>query len=141
VPGRPTTQEGETVVWLVESDHWPRALLRAELIERGYDAIGFPSLDEAIVRLAVERERRPALVFLDLAGQPVSRGAVALLSAGGVPVLGLAAATDPSSDLAGLGLTAVLRRPLSLGEIADAIERTLTSLRGRPPGTRPPGGP
>src|SRR5690242_17989066 len=29
-------------VLLVMSDHWPRALIRAELIERGLDAVGTP---------------------------------------------------------------------------------------------------
>jgi hypothetical protein len=109
------------VVWLVDPDHWPRALLRAELIERGYDAIGFAGLDEAIVRLATERRRRPRLVLINLSGQPVTPGAVSLLSAGSVPVLGVAGATDGR----GLALSAVLHRPVSLGEIADAIERTL----------------
>jgi hypothetical protein len=117
------TDEGPPgpVVWLVDPDHWPRALLRAELIERGYDAIGFEGIDEAILRLATSRERRPRLVLVNLSGQTVTPGAVALLGAGGVPVLGVAGARDGE----GLGLSAVLRRPVSLGQIADAIERAL----------------
>jgi hypothetical protein len=110
------------VVWLVDADHWPRALLRAELLERGYDAIGFASLDDAILRLATERRRRPRLVVVNLAGQDLTPGAVALLGAGGVPVFGLAAAAQSGGDL---GLTAVLRRPVSLGQIADAVQRAL----------------
>jgi hypothetical protein len=119
------TQKGpdSPVVWLIDPDHWPRALLRAELIERGYDAIGFTSMEDAIFRLAVERRRRPRLVLVNLSAQEVTRGAVALLGAGGVPVLGVAGATDAAA--AGLDLTAVLRRPVSLGHIADAIEQAV----------------
>ena len=110
-------------MWLIDPDHWPRALLRAELIERGLDAVGFPSIDEAILRLAVEQQRRPRLVLVNLTGQEVTPGAVALLSSGGVPVVGVAGSVEAPG--APLGLTEVLRRPLSLGEIADAVERLL----------------
>jgi hypothetical protein len=110
-------------VWLIDPDHWPRALLRAELIERGLDAVGFRSIDEAILRLAVEQQRRPRLVLVNLTGQELTAAAVALLSSGGVPVVGVAGAQDTSGER--LGLTEVLRRPLSLGEIADAVERLL----------------
>jgi hypothetical protein len=30
------------VVWIIDPDQWPRAMLRAELIERGVDAVGLP---------------------------------------------------------------------------------------------------
>ena len=30
-----------SVVWIIDVDQWPRAMLRAELIERGYDAVGY----------------------------------------------------------------------------------------------------
>jgi hypothetical protein len=58
-------------VWIVNADHWPRAYLRAELIERGYDAIGFETLKDALARLALRRAPRPALLILDLGGQVV----------------------------------------------------------------------
>lgn len=119
--GTRTAEPHGPVVWLIDPDHWPRALLRAELIERGYDAIGFASLDDAILRLATALDRRPRLVLVNLSGQEVTRGAVALLGAGGVPVIGVAGAGDHSA----LGLTALLRRPVSLGQIADTVERAL----------------
>lgn len=123
-------------VWLIGADHWPRALLRAELIERGYEAIGFATLDEAIVRLARERPRRPGLVLVDLAGQELTRGAVARLSGGGgVPVIGLAGAVE-AVGAPQLGFTTLLRRPLSLGQIADAVERALAG--STPPSSESP---
>ena len=61
-------------VWIVDSDHWPRAYLRAELIERGYDAEGFVGLADLLVRLALA-PARPALVVIDLQGQGRKRRA------------------------------------------------------------------
>jgi hypothetical protein len=53
-------------VLLVMPDPWPRALLRAELRERGYDAQGAPTLAEAMVYPAEEPERGPVrLVIVD----------------------------------------------------------------------------
>jgi DNA-binding NtrC family response regulator len=120
-----TREDDGPAVWLIDSDQWPRALLRAELIERGYDAIGFTSVEEAIGRLAVQRGRRPRLVLVDLAGQALTRGGVALLSAGDVPVIGIAGAVDAAGAPERLGLSALMRRPVSLGDIADAVARTL----------------
>ena len=118
-----TSVEGGPVVWVIDSDQWPRALLRAELIERGYDAIGFTSVAEAITRLALDRRRRPRLVLVALAGQELTRTGVALLSAGGVPVIGVAGEVQVASAPEHLGLTALIRRPVSLGEIAEAVEQ------------------
>src|SRR5689334_9573424 len=42
--------EDAPVVWIVDAEHWPRAYLRAELIERGYDAVGFVGVREALAR-------------------------------------------------------------------------------------------
>jgi DNA-binding NtrC family response regulator len=113
------------VVWVIDAEHWPRALLRAELIERGYDAVGFTAVDEAIFRLTRERRRRPRLVLVDLAGQALARDSVALLSAGGVPVIAVAGAQEASGAEERLGVTALIRRPVSLGQLADAVDRRL----------------
>jgi hypothetical protein len=72
----------------------------------------------------VERRRPPRLVLLNLSGQDVARGAVALLSGGTVPVLGIAGATE-AARAAGLDLTTLLRRPVSLGQVADAVDGAL----------------
>ena len=54
----------ETKVWIVSADQWPRAYLRAELIERGYDAVGFVTMKDALIRLMLARSRRPALLVV-----------------------------------------------------------------------------
>ncbi len=110
-------------VWLIDADHWPRALLRAELLERGYDVIGFERVDDAILRLAVERQRRPELVIIDVEGLEVSRSALRLLGAGGARLLGIVGVG--CGETGRLEWTELLRRPVTLGQVADVVERIL----------------
>src|SRR2546427_10879771 len=54
------------VVLVVLPEQWPRALLRAELIERGYDAVGAPDLRTAFRFPSLAEPRgRVALVIVD----------------------------------------------------------------------------
>jgi hypothetical protein len=120
------------VVWIVDADHWPRAYLRAELIERGYDAVGFPALRDALVALPIARARRrgPALVVVDLAALEVEPRLLGALGQAGAPVLGVAGAAAAEDQLVrGFPWAALLRRPVTLGAIADAVERLITDAR------------
>jgi hypothetical protein len=120
-------------IWIIDSDHWPRAYLRAELIERGYDAVGFAAVADALAALALHR-RRPDLVVIELEGQRPEAMALDGLFRG-IPMLGVAGAAAwetesrraPAHPWAGL-----LRRPLTIGEIADAVERQLAARRPGP---------
>jgi len=56
------------VVWIVDVEQWPRAMLRAELIERGFDAAGYVTVRDAIDSLPW---RRSAAIVVDLRGQPL----------------------------------------------------------------------
>jgi hypothetical protein len=109
-------------VILAIPDQWPRALLRAELRERGYDAVGAKDLVDALGIPASDPGRGPVRLLL------VDHGALAgpedlllfRLSGryGDPPVVLLAsAATAPPRG----PWTRVLRRPVSIGEIADAV--------------------
>jgi DNA-binding NtrC family response regulator len=104
------------VVWIVDSDQWPRALLRAELIGRGFDAVGYLTVEDA---LATFPRRFPDLIVIDLRDQP--REDVEKLFQIGVPVIAVAGALDAVDQ----PFTAVMRRPVSLGEIADKVAATL----------------
>lgn len=109
----------------MDADHWPRAYLRAELIERGYDATGFETLKDAVIRLLVVRARRPALVVIDLHGQVIDDKLAGVLVRERVPVIAVADAT--SSDIAARGaVVELLRRPLTIGAVADAVDRFMT---------------
>jgi hypothetical protein len=117
------------VVWIVDADHWPRAYLRAELIERGYDAVGFVTLRAALARLATLRFRRagrPELIVVDLHELAVDDPLLAGLRRAGAPVLGVADAAAAADPLVrGFPWAALLRRPLTIGDIADVVEERL----------------
>ena len=103
------------VVWIIDADHWPRALLRAELIERGCDAVGFVTVDDA---LRVMPQRWPDVIVVEL--RHLAREEVARLFGGDVPVIAIASSTtEPWVDE--FPCAAILRRPVSIGEIAEAV--------------------
>jgi DNA-binding response OmpR family regulator len=104
-----------TVVWIIDVEHWPRALLRAELIERGFDAVGYETVRDAIDSLPW---RAPDVIVVDVKGQPMPL--VERLLKIGVPVIAVGGVPD-INDLPNGAWAAVLRRPISLGEIADAV--------------------
>ena len=124
----------EVPIWIVNADHWPRAFLRAELIERGYDATGFVTLEDAIgrLRLTRARDRRPALLVLDRHEQAMDETTSELLSHAGVPVLAVADLAHPSGERIG-PIVEVLRRPLTIGNIADAVDRIARKVSHRSP--------
>jgi hypothetical protein len=114
----------EVPIWIVGADHWPRALLRAELIERGYDATGFATLEEAVRRLMLPPARRPALLVLDRRDQVVDERTSARLSDARVPILLVADIAHPGgAPLA--PVVEILHRPLTMGGIADAVDRLI----------------
>jgi len=112
-------------IWIVNADHWPRASRRAELIERGYDAIGFETLTEALATLLLPRARRPALLVLDLHGQVVTDASRALLLRERIPVLAVVDAAAPDDAPPGLP-AGTLHRPLTIGAIAAAAAEAVT---------------
>jgi len=128
-------------IWVVDADHWPRAYLRAELIERGYDATGFATLRDAALRLTMSRSRRPALLIIDMDMLDPHEHAAdqegrALFIRAGVPLL-IVAPAHYHRDEDAAPLVEVLRRPVAIGDVADAVDR-----RGLPRGPEGlPGGP
>ena len=121
-------------VLLVMPDQWPRAMVRAELRERGYDAVGARSLLEALV-LEREPARGPVRAIL-IDQRAVARGGRRLLARvreryPGVALLLIGSAVvDPGTG----AWNRVLRRPASVGAVVAAI-RELVPL---PPGATHP---
>lgn len=105
------------LVWVIDADQWPRAMLRAELIERGFDAVGFITIRDAIGALMA---RRPEAIVVDARGQPVEQ--IGRLAKIGVPMIVVAGAME----IAELPEVAtVVRRPVSLGDLAQRVENVL----------------
>ena len=124
-------------VLLVMPDQWPRALLRAELRERGYDAAGARDLLEALsegeaaggpVRLILVDQQALAEGDAELLRDLVNRlvadhpGAAVMLLSGTMH-------KEPEGPW-----QQVLRRPMSISEIVTAVQRAVPL----PPGERHP---
>jgi hypothetical protein len=110
-------------VLIVMGDQWPRAMLRAALIEAGYDAIGTRTPVEALRHPVTDPERGPVRLVLvdehalepetdlarDLAVRFREASLVLIAPAGGPAPTG---AWDQ-----------VIRRPVSIGEIVTQARR------------------
>jgi hypothetical protein len=120
---------------LVMPDQWPRALLRSALREVGYDAVGTRTPASAL-RVRASDPRPMGLIVVDQAALASGEdAALARLLArhDNPPTILVARAT--ASTPAG-AWQRVLRRPLSVADLAAAVE----SLLPLPPGARHPVG-
>lgn len=111
------TADLSKVIWVIDADQWPRAMLRAELIERGLDAAGYITIRDAIDALPW---RPPDAIVVDLRGQPLAQ--VESLLKIGVPVI-VVGGVPEVNDLPAGDWAAVMKRPVSLGEIAERVQR------------------
>jgi hypothetical protein len=119
-----STRPKEPVLWIIDSEQWPRACLRAELIERGYNPYGFISIVDALDSFSRGIAAKPEALVLELRGQNLTPQLVDAIRNLGVPTILLAGnleLTDPL--IAQHRWDIVLKRPFSLGTIADLIEK------------------
>jgi tRNA G37 N-methylase TrmD len=117
------------VVWIVDGEHWPRAMLRAELIERGHEAVGFVLLRDALERLGRGPEPDPDVIVLELRGQRVTQEEADRLARSGIALIVLAGAVELNDPvIPRLKGSEILKRPVSIGEVADRVERRLALL-------------
>ena len=111
---------------MVSRDHWPRALLRGELIERGLDAVGFADAAHALREVRRLRVARPRLIVLDLGDEDEDE--VRALRGSGVPILLVAGAAAAARPWVAAGPWAgLLRRPVSIDGVACEVLRLLAS--------------
>src|SRR5215470_7064228 len=80
-------ESGEPILWVVDSEQWPRACLRAELIERGYDAYGFITIADALDSLARGATRKPQALILELRGQELTEDLMEALRNLAMPII------------------------------------------------------
>ena len=120
-----TIPDREPVIWIIDSEHWPRAYLRAELIERGYEAISFSAFSQALADLK-RVAPRPEAIVLELRDQEITSEALDTLARAKVPVIGIGGSVEMNnSAIADFSWAELLRRPVSIGAVADAVERTI----------------
>jgi hypothetical protein len=114
------------VVWIIDSQQWPRAYLRAELIERGFDAVGFTELAQALVGLYDPHPVKPQIIVLELFGLSPGRDELDALTRTGISIIILGGATALNEPLIRkFKWASVIRRPFTVGKVADAIEEIL----------------
>lgn len=119
--------DDQPLVWIVDCDQWPRANLRAELIERGYDAVGYIAIDLVLPALRRTSSPKPRVLVLELRGQPVTSADLQKLASSSIPVVILGGSVELQQP--GVGdweWAAVLKRPITLGEIADVVEHIIS---------------
>lgn len=114
-------------ILLIGKDWQARALLRAQMLEEGFDVEAHESLAQAFERLD-SSEILPALVVADVSASDDPEADIDQLAArsGQLPVWIIAA---PSlirrQALKGRGFEMILFRPVDLGELVEQIKRRL----------------
>ncbi|HKD40954.1 MAG TPA: hypothetical protein VKB87_11785 [Myxococcaceae bacterium] len=119
-----------TRILLVMPEHWPRALLRAELIERGYDVVGAPDLATALLARPKEKGRGPVRAILidqDALVEPQSNLLDLLVSRYRNPRLVLLPRTQLKTPLG--AWDKIVPRPALIGQIANAVAETLSGVQ------------
>jgi DNA-binding NtrC family response regulator len=120
------------VLWIVDSEQWPRACLRAELIERGYDAIGFIALNDAIETLSQEAGRKPDAILIESRDQDLTKEILETIEGLNVPTLLLAGTFDLANPVVQQHYwTKILTRPFSLGRVSDIVQELVPVKHSR----------
>jgi FixJ family two-component response regulator len=118
---------GSPVVWIVDSQHWPRAYLRAELLERGFEAVGFATLGHAVTALEHPLRGRPGVAVVELRGLgSKAREGLRDLAKRGIPVVLLGGSVEVNRKwVVEMEWAAVIERPVTIGAVADEVERVV----------------
>ena len=114
-------------VWIVDRQHWPRTLLRGELLESGLDVVGFVTVEDALVALVSAAATRPDLIIIELKGLGVGDAEILdRLAQTGLPVMLLGGVVELNSDTVRSGeWVAILKRPFTLGQVVRVVRRLL----------------
>ena len=118
--------EKEPVVWIIDSQQWPRAYLRAELIARGFDAIGFEEVSHALAARRHAGYATPHIIVLELCGLSPKGSELSALAQTGIPIIVLGGAVELSQSwIEEIQSEATLQRPFTIGDVADLVEKSV----------------
>jgi hypothetical protein len=112
---------------IISGDQWLRVGLRAELRERGYDAVGARDVPEALRYDGPNSDRGPVALILvdqDALGDDVSSAMLkrVLVRLGQPPVALIAPGNRPPAEGE---WAAMLRRPIAVGDIVEFVRQRL----------------
>ena len=120
----------EPVLWVVDSEQWPRACLRAELIERGFDPYGFITISDALDSLSRTESSKPEVIILELREQNLTTELVQAIRNLRISTILLGGNAELNEPLIQQEKWAiVLKRPVSLGKIADVVQEIVSKQR------------
>jgi CheY-like chemotaxis protein len=118
-------------IWLIAPDWEVRALVRAQLLEEGYDVTAMEGWEAVEARLQAEEVAPPALVIAELTGDEPP-AILTLLRAFPARRLVLRGAGAPAAEaLRAAGIDAVLSRPFSVGDVVRAARAVLGGAKRR----------
>jgi DNA-binding response OmpR family regulator len=121
------------MIWIIDRQHWPRALLRAELLERGYEAVGFAGVDDAISAFRRRLYGRPQVIVLDLKDLVEGEERLRALAELGTPIVFLAGMVEERvAVLQGSRGNVLLRRPFTIGGVVEEVERHMARVKSSP---------
>jgi len=116
----------EPILWIVDTEQWPRACLRAELIERGYDAYGFVTISDALESLSKGASPKPEALVLELRGQDLTPETMDKIRSLGIPMILLGGNSELNDPIVMQHQwDTILRRPFSLGMVTDVVQKTV----------------
>jgi methyl coenzyme M reductase subunit C len=116
----PTTN----IIWIIDNEQWPRAYLRAELLERGYVPISFEKLSVALSELRRAITDKPQIIVLELRGQKITTHALELMAGVKVPMIAIGGMLELNNPMIkDFKWAELLRRPVTIGMIANAVEK------------------
>ena len=123
----PGSREPSPDIVLLGAAWQPRAMLRAQLIEEGFEVVATDTW--TMMRRHLRPGFKPRLAVVDLKDldepEGVLRDLAALMKPTRVLVVG-ATATVPPSEISRLGFH-VVRRPVTIGAIVRAVRKSLRS--------------
>lgn len=108
---------------LIAKEWKARALITAQLSEEGYEVMALRTIEEAMMLLS-RGMIRPRLIILDTIGQSLKGYILADLHAlaGNAPILVCTGPFDLAQfDFEGAGLTNLLVRPFTVGDVVNAV--------------------
>ena len=116
----------EPRIWVISTQHWPRALIYAELLERGYEVEGFENCVDASLALESRFSARPHLILLELVDQPPVPICFEAFENAGIPIILLGGSQELTEEvLSRFKSSVILKRPYSIGEVCDFAEKVI----------------
>jgi FixJ family two-component response regulator len=113
----------QPLIWIIDSNHWERVNLRAVLIERGCEVEGFVSIFHAVVMLYREIVEKPAAIVLEIKNLAYQSLELDELARIGAPIILLTGVYEDMKLADEHKWAAVLRRPFTIGQVAQTVER------------------